>query len=98
MLPTHFYVAFNDSELKKDVIEKFTFDLCHYYFNYAGPIEVPAPCMYAHKIAKFFMNSGLAKEDLKEGAMNVSERLFDSLHFLWEGGVTHLQFDDPANY
>lgn len=61
VLPTHFYVAFNDSPLKKDVVEKFTFALCHYYYNWAGPIKVPAPCMYAHKIAELFMNLGANK-------------------------------------
>jgi aubergine-like protein len=35
-----------------------TFDLCHYYFNWSGPIKVPAPCMYAHKIAELYMNIG----------------------------------------
>lgn len=58
VLPTHFYVAFNDSNVDKAIIEKLTFDLCHYYFNWAGAIKVPAPCMYAHKIAELFMNLG----------------------------------------
>jgi aubergine-like protein len=58
VLPTHFYVAYNDSTIPKAVLEKLTFDLCHYYFNWAGPIKVPAPCMYAHKIAELFENLG----------------------------------------
>ena len=58
VLPTHFYVAFNDSPLKKEVVEKLTYSLCHYYYNWAGPIKVPAPCMYAHKIAELFMHLG----------------------------------------
>lgn len=37
-------------------MEKFTFDMCHYYYNWAGPIKVPAPCMYAHKIAELYKN------------------------------------------
>jgi len=56
VLPTHFYVAYNDSQMKKKVVEDLTFALCHYYYNWAGPIKVPAPCMYAHKIAELFMN------------------------------------------
>jgi len=35
--------------------------LCHYYFNWAGPIKVPAPCMYAHKIADLFTRIGSSK-------------------------------------
>lgn len=77
VLPTHFYVAFNDSDVPKAVIEKLTFDLCHYYFNWAGPIKVPAPCMYAHKIAELFENLG------KEARQIVlSERICQSYHYL----------------
>lgn len=60
VLPTHFFVAFNDSSMSKESIEKLTYDLCHYYYNWAGPIKVPAPCMYAHKIAELFMKIGAA--------------------------------------
>lgn len=77
VLPTHFYVAFNDSPLKKDTIEQLTYDLCHYYFNWAGAIKVPAPCMYAHKIAELYMNIG---KDAKTS--HFSQRIQESLHFL----------------
>ena len=90
VLPTHFYVAFNDSKLKKDVVEKFTFALCHYYYNWAGPIKVPAPCMYAHKIAELFMNLGAAgkKKGDARGVecapvkINMTKKVCESLHFL----------------
>lgn len=58
VVPTHFFCAFNDSNLSKEVIEKLTYDLCYCYFNWQGPIKVPAPCMYAHKIADLFTNLG----------------------------------------
>ena len=76
-MPTHFYVAFNDSNVDKATVEKLTFDLCHYYFNWAGSIKVPAPCMYAHKIAELFMNLGKEARQLE-----FSERISQSLHFL----------------
>jgi aubergine-like protein len=44
VLPTHFFVAMNKSKLTKIDIEHLTFALCHFYFNWAGPIKVPAPC------------------------------------------------------
>jgi hypothetical protein len=44
VLPTHFYVSRNDSTLTRLEIEQLTFALCHFYFNWAGPIKVPAPC------------------------------------------------------
>lgn len=81
VLPTHFFVAFDDSGLAKKTVEKLTFDLCHYYYNWAGPIKVPAPCMYAHKIAELFMNIDPART-AKKGLANFSDKVFESLHFL----------------
>jgi hypothetical protein len=62
VLPTHFFVPFNESKLKKIELEQLTYALCHFYFNWAGPIKVPAPCQYAHKIAEFYMTIGAAKK------------------------------------
>jgi aubergine-like protein len=77
VLPTHFYVAYNDAPLKKKALEQLTFELCHYYFNWAGPIKVPAPCMYAHKIAELYTNIG------KEAKSQVhTKKISESLHFL----------------
>lgn len=42
--PTHFFVPRNDSTLSKTDIKELTYALCHFYFNWAGPIKVPAPC------------------------------------------------------
>lgn len=77
VLPTHFYVPYNDSPLEKAVIERLTYDLCHYYFNWAGAIKVPAPCMYAHKIAELFMNLGKEAKTIE-----IDERVAQKLHFL----------------
>jgi len=55
-LPTHYYVAINNSPLTQEHIKRLTYDLSHFYFNWSGPIKVPAPCMYSHKIAELFMN------------------------------------------
>lgn len=52
--PVHFHVPKNDSTLTKAELQHLTFALCHFYFNWLGPIKVPAPCMYAHKIAEFY--------------------------------------------
>jgi aubergine-like protein len=77
VLPTHFYVAFNDSPVKKEIVEQLTFDLCHYYFNWAGPIKVPAPCMYAHKIAELYMNIGKEAQ-----TKHYSSKVYESFHYL----------------
>lgn len=62
MRPTHFYVPLHQSSLTKVELQQLTFALCHYYFNWAGPIKVPAPCMYAHKIADLFTRIGYSKK------------------------------------
>lgn len=36
--------------------------MCHLYFNWSGPIKSPAPCMYAHKIAEYYTNTGAFKK------------------------------------
>ena len=60
--PTHFYVPMNQTNLTKLELQQLVFALCHYYFNWAGPIKVPAPCMYAHKIADLFTRIGYSKK------------------------------------
>lgn len=95
MLPTHFYVPKNDSTLTKTDLQLLTYSLCHFYFNWAGPIKVPAPCQYAHKIAEFFMNIGANKKKgqnkfpsckealmLKQRVEQSVEPLNNRLHFL----------------
>lgn len=62
VLPTHFYVSRNDSQLTRIELQHLTYSLCHFYFNWAGPIKVPAPCQYAHKIAEFFMTIGVSRQ------------------------------------
>ena len=93
VLPTHFYVPRNDSDLSRVDIEILSYALCHFYFNWAGPIKVPAPCQYAHKVAEYYMNNGVAKRkntprvdprceetirDIQRCVMPLNERL----HFL----------------
>ena len=51
----------NESGLKRIELQQLTYGLCHFYYNWAGPIKVPAPCQYAHKIADFYMTIGVAK-------------------------------------
>ncbi|XP_035744235.1 piwi-like protein Ago3 [Vespa mandarinia] len=48
--PTHYIVAYDGSNMKPDHIQRFTYKLCHLYYNWPGTIRVPAPCQYAHKL------------------------------------------------
>jgi len=78
-------------------IEHLTFALCHFYFNWAGPIKVPAPAQYAHKIADFYTTVGLDSHnrqrnnrgDMNPESQRVVEKvqqhvmpLNEKLHFL----------------
>ena len=69
--PTHFYVTKNESILTKVELQQLSFSLCHFYFNWAGPIKVPAPCQYAHKIAEFYMTIGVTNRRNKNGREEV---------------------------
>lgn len=42
-------------------VPRFTFKLCHLYWNWLGTVRVPAPCKYAHKLA-FLAGQVLHKE------------------------------------
>ena len=68
VLPTHFYVSRNDTKLERTELQHLTYSLCHFYFNWAGPIKVPAPCQYAHKIAEFYMTIGVNRQRKNKGA------------------------------
>ncbi|XP_028133641.1 piwi-like protein Ago3 [Diabrotica virgifera virgifera] len=49
--PTHYIVLHDTCGLKPDHIQRLCYKLCHLYYNWPGTIRVPAPCMYAHKLA-----------------------------------------------
>lgn len=70
VLPTHFHVSLNESTLTRIELQQLTYGLCHFYYNWAGPIKVPAPCQYAHKIADFYMTIGVAKRDRQDRRQN----------------------------
>ncbi|OMJ83571.1 hypothetical protein SteCoe_15480 [Stentor coeruleus] len=51
MIPTHFHVVYDDSGLSCDNIQSLAYKMCFSYFNWSGSVRVPAPCLYAHKLA-----------------------------------------------
>jgi aubergine-like protein len=71
-LPVHFKVVHNSTLLTKDQIETSTYHLCYNYVNFCGSIKVPAPCMYASKIANY----------AHENKVNPNANLSLNLHFL----------------
>jgi aubergine-like protein len=71
--PTSFNVLVDTSGLDADRMQRFTFKLCHLYFNWSGTVAVPAPCQYAHKLA-LLSGTALGRE--------ANDRLAHFLHFL----------------
>jgi len=53
IVPTHYHCIQNNSDVSIAFLEQLTFSLCFYYFNWPGSIKVPAPCHYAHRLAKY---------------------------------------------
>ena len=49
--PTSYNVILDESGWNPDRIQVLTYKLTHLYYNWPGTIRVPAPCMYAHKLA-----------------------------------------------
>jgi len=52
--PTRFIVVRDDMKFSTNDLQSLTNQFCYMYFNWPGPIRVPSPCMYAHKIAYLF--------------------------------------------
>ena len=52
--PTHYHVVYDDTGLNCEPIQDLAYKLCYMYYNWSGPIKVPAPCMYAHKVAYLY--------------------------------------------
>lgn len=49
--PTHFLVIHNESDMTADHVQIFSYKLTHMYYNWPGTVRVPAPCLYADKLA-----------------------------------------------
>jgi aubergine-like protein len=52
--PTHFNIVYDDTEVNFKLIQELAYKLSYMYYNWCGPIKVPAPCMYAHKLAYLY--------------------------------------------
>lgn len=71
--PTHYVVVHDDSDMTPDQCQRFTYKLCHLYYNWPGTVRVPAPCQYAHKLA-YLVGQNVHQQP--------SEALADKLFFL----------------
>lgn len=51
--PTNFHVIYDTIKVPCEILQELTYQLCYYYFNWGGPIRVPAPLKYAEVCNKF---------------------------------------------
>lgn len=49
--PTSFNVIYNTTDLPEDAFYYLTNEQCYSYFNWTGAVRVPAPLMYADRLA-----------------------------------------------
>lgn len=54
--PVRFVTVHRDAGLSKVDIPSLTWSSCHNYANSAGPVKLPAPTQYAHKLAELAGN------------------------------------------
>lgn len=52
--PTRFITVRDDLNISNDKLQQMTNQMCYMYYNWSGPIRVPACVMYAHKLAYLF--------------------------------------------
>ena len=74
--PTNYNVIFNNTDLKAETFYELTYNQCYSYYNWSGPLKVPAVIMMANKVAD------LIGQTHSRDAMDTVESLKDSLFFL----------------
>lgn len=74
--PVRFIVVRKDDQLKQISLPHLTWDMCHDYPNWTGPIKVPSVCQMAHKLAE------LAGSMVDCGKNMNNKALKNKVHFL----------------
>jgi len=69
--PLHYRMHYNTIPLKADHFQQITYMLCFMYFNWNGPVKIPSPVQYAHKLA-YLVGTHLHTDPHK----NLSKSLF----------------------
>lgn len=71
--PTKYQLVYDENDTNLDDLLRLTHNLCWGYFNWLGPVKVPAPVQYAHKSCYLF-------GELQEAKINANIK--NKLHFL----------------
>jgi aubergine len=71
--PSHYSILFDEINSKPEDLMKLTHYLCYLYYNYSGPVKIPAPVKYADRLAKMIGEKGNLKP---HSAFEVSNGLY----------------------
>lgn len=66
--PTHFHCIYDTIGIPLEVLEKITYRMCYYYWNWPGAIREPACLKFAgvaNKFSSCYMKDYLARDNLK---------------------------------
>jgi len=77
-LPVHYEVAINSTGMNDAAVQDLIHQQCYGYYNYVGPIKVPASVMLANKICNYAHDIGKDKK----ARFIPSDKLSTKLHFL----------------
>lgn len=56
--PVHYTVIYSNPLLPRAELSSLTYNLCFLYYNWSGPVKVPAPIQNAHKLAYLYGEHG----------------------------------------
>jgi len=79
MNPTHYFVVIDENGFTADDLQVLSYRMCYGYYNWSGSIRVPAPIMYAHKLAYQYGERSVANNPLNPHGHWVNTR---SLYFI----------------
>lgn len=68
--PSHYSVLHDSIKAKPEDIQKLTHRLCYLYYNFSGPVKIPAPVKYADKLAKMCGERGNIQPHTFFGTIN----------------------------
>eukprot|EP00526_Cylindrotheca_closterium_P001827 CAMPEP_0113606254 /NCGR_PEP_ID=MMETSP0017_2-20120614/2758_1 /TAXON_ID=2856 /ORGANISM="Cylindrotheca closterium" /LENGTH=1098 /DNA_ID=CAMNT_0000514789 /DNA_START=150 /DNA_END=3446 /DNA_ORIENTATION=- /assembly_acc=CAM_ASM_000147 len=74
--PVRYVVVRQDDELEGVSLPELTWNMCHDYPNWTGPIKVPSVCMMAHKLAELAGNMADSGQNMNNKALK------NRVHFL----------------
>ena len=66
--PTHFHCIYDTSGIPLEILEKITYRMCYYYWNWSGAIREPAALKFAEQANKF--SSTYLRNEVRDGLKN----------------------------